>query len=202
MSKQGKLYKILEGGISDAKSKPISIGGQPFFSEGFIVEFFKDDGTSWIGNFARQGVGSDAVYEYSKNNRVVVYAGGQLYVMDPNSSKPIEVLGYNKYNRLVAVDNSNSQVVMYNYNRIIIIEPTGELWISDKISLDGFKDLKVENNLLTGFSFDYYMKNHEEMWIPFSLNLVTKEIIGGTGKKYGIVMVKKPKKSWWKMFWK
>ena len=31
---------------------PISETGEPFYSEGVAVRFYKKDGTAWVGNFA------------------------------------------------------------------------------------------------------------------------------------------------------
>lgn len=154
---------------------PISRSGKEFASEGFVIKFFKDDGTEWVANFAT-GWGIDKVFEYPKENLIVVFAGGIGYVMNPNNEKPIKIIGsitnevfQNNIGELICIDNTGIQ----------IFDPkTTSIWISETISWDGFKELKFENGIIKGKSFD--PTNSIQEWSDFSFNVESKEVIGGS----------------------
>ena len=188
---------------------PISESGEQFASEGYVVKFFKDDGTEWVANFAT-GWGIDKVFEYSKENLIVVFASGIGYVMNPNNEKPIKIIGsmtkevfQNSIGELICIDDIGIQ----------IFDPkTSDIWTSERISWDGFKELTFENGIIKGMSFD--PTNSIQEWSEFSFNVKSKEIIGGSFREMlernpqlemkNRIEVKtktSEKQSWWKV-WK
>ena len=70
------------------------------------------------------------------------------------------------------------------------------MWCSERLSIDGIKDLKIHENVLFGKTYDLY---DTEEWEDFSINLITKEIKGGSFMKNNPT-TKLRNKSWWK-FW-
>jgi len=124
---------------------PISEHGYPFAYEGYVVKFFKDDGTEWVANFDK-GPGLDKVVAYAEENLIVVFAGGTAYVMNPNIEKPIKIFGYSFQH---IFQNKGQELVCLDDLGIAVFDPrTSELWRSERISWDGFKDVIFENGVL------------------------------------------------------
>jgi hypothetical protein len=65
-SVQDKRYEILDGLPSYGPIYiSISQDGIPFYSEGFVVRFYKSDGTNWVANFKPGWTNSSGVYEFN-----------------------------------------------------------------------------------------------------------------------------------------
>lgn len=64
-----------------------------YYSEGFVVRFHTDHGTSWVGNFDPGWTGLNAVYDFDHQTYILVIAGGTCYLMNPNDIKPISLIG-------------------------------------------------------------------------------------------------------------
>ncbi|UUV21131.1 hypothetical protein [Paenimyroides aestuarii] len=173
---------------------PINTDGEGFFSEGFVVKFYNKDGTNWIANFKPGWTNYYDVFDYPKFNIVIVIAGGFVYVMSPENKKPIVSyeLGVEyalKHNDENLIFSDSEKIFDYN-----IYE--NSLWCSKRLSVDGIKDLKIQDNVLFGKTYDLC---DTEQWQDFSINLDTKEIKG----RYfieGSSSITVRKKSWWK-FW-
>jgi hypothetical protein len=154
---------------------PISENGEQFGSEGYVVKFFKDDGTEWVANFAT-GWGIDKVFEYSGKNLIVVFASGIGYVMNPNSEKPLKIIGCMTKN---IFQTKTGELNCIDDTGIEIFNPeTYDIWTSDIISWDGFKELFFENGIIKGKSYD--PTNSIQEWSDFTFNVQTKEITGGS----------------------
>ncbi len=174
-----KKYEILNSLPSyGPMSIPISESGKKFYYEGFVVRFYKDDGTEWIVNFDSGWEGIDKVFEYSKENLIVVFAGGTGYVMNPNKEKPIKIIGHGT-DQVFQV-NSGELICIDNIKIQLFNPKTSDIWISEQISWDGFKELSFENGIIKGKSFD--PTNPLQEWSDFSFNIVSKEITGGSFK--------------------
>ena len=47
-----RRYEILDGlPTYGPMYVPVSEDGEPFYSEGFVVRFYKSDGSEWVANF-------------------------------------------------------------------------------------------------------------------------------------------------------
>ena len=154
----------------------ITENGGEYYQEGFVVRFYKDDKTDWVANF-KPGINEfNKIFDFPLKNRIVIFAGGMCYVMNPNLEKPILIFG-------IAINNvfqsENGSLICVDSTGVEILDNTnGELWTSERISIDGFKDLIFENEILIGKSFD--PMNSLKEWSKFSLNIKTKEIKGGS----------------------
>jgi hypothetical protein len=185
---------------------PISENGEQFSSEGFVVRFFKDDKTEWVANFAA-GWGIDKVFDYPDKNIVVVFASGIGYVMNPNEEKPIKIIG-SMTKDIFKMDNGD--LFCIDDIGIEIFDcKTYEIWTSERISWDGFKDLTFENGIVKGKSFD--PTNSIKEWSDFSFNTDNKELIGGSFRdtlernphlevENRVKIKTKEKKPWWKIW--
>jgi hypothetical protein len=193
---QQKHFEILEGLPTYGPMYiPVSEDGEQFYNEGFVVRFFKSDGTNWVGNFKTGATDFSTAFELTNSDKIVVIAKGQGYIMTPEQTKPIETFGYaiseilqTKDNTFVAADNTDLE----------IINPDGTIWRSARISWDGIKDLTLQNNIVSGLSFD--PMNDADEWIEFSINVDTKEIDGGSYRRYYDDNGNYKKKPFWKLW--
>jgi hypothetical protein len=188
-----KKFELLEGLPTYGPMYiPISTKGIDFYHQGFVVRFFKSDGTNWVANFESGCSNYSNVIEIPETDKVIVIANGQGYLMTPDQYKPLEFFGYSitdfiatNDGRFVAADNID----------LIIINSDATIWNSERISWDEIKDLVVKDNIVSGVAF-YPMYDADE-WVNFSFNLDTKEIIGGSYTQNDFKEVKKP---FWR-FW-
>lgn len=164
---------------------PVSNSGDKFYSEGYVVRFFKDDGTEWVANFNDGWTDINEVFEYPKLNIIVIFARGIGYVMNPNNEKPIFV--FNSIAKYVFQD-SNGILILIDDISIELFNPHSlELWLSKRISWDGFKDVVFDGTIVKGESFD--PTNSVDEWVSFSFNIETKEILGGSYRESEIVTI-------------
>lgn len=158
---------------------PVSRSGDAFYSEGFPVRFFRSDGTTWVANFELGWTDLRDVYELLGSSNLLVIAGGVCYMMTPEDVRPISVFGVGYSTLLIAEDG---RIILQDDTDLSIIETNGDHWHTERISWDGIKDLKLENNLVSGFSYDPMNSLNE--WVVFTLDINTKALIGGSYRIY------------------
>jgi len=187
-----KKYEILEGLPTYGPMYiPISQDGVEFYHEGFVVRFFKNDGANWVGNFKTSWTKYSSVFEIPETDKIVIIANGQGYITILEQQKPVETFGY----AITEVISSDNRFIAADITDLQIIESDGAVWQSERISWDGIINLSIKDNIISGLSFDPL--NDSDEWVSFTFNLDTKELIGGSYRRYPF---KKVKRSFWK-FW-
>ncbi|MEI1279632.1 hypothetical protein V6Z05_14985 [Leptospira venezuelensis] len=185
-----KRYEILESlPVYGPMYIPITEDGQLFYSEGFPVRFYNSDGTDWVANFKPGWTKLKRVIEFEMIQELLIIACGTCYLMDPNHSKAISVFGGSFSDIFEA---SNNRLVLQDELKLTIIEPNGTHWDTERISWDDLKDLRVENNVVTGLSYDPIDDAGE--WVLFAYDLDTQTLTGGSYNKYAF------SKPWWKIW--
>ena len=175
---------------------PITEDNEPFVSDGFVVRFFKTDGTDWVANFKPGWTDCSTVKHFTKTDRIIVIANGLGYIMNPNETKPIQTFGISIN---TAIELKNGNLLISDDIGIEILNDTGIEWKSPRISWDGIKDLKINEEILTGISYD--PMNDLDEWSKFKVNLDTKEIEGGSFRRYYTDENEPIKqKPWWKIW--
>jgi len=159
---------------------PISADEEPFYSEGYLVKFKKSNGEEWIANFRPGWTGYNNIFDFPEHNTIVVFAGGQAYIMNPDEQKPKMTFGLTIKD--VIQGNDGSLICSDEIEILVLDNKTGEFWKSKRISWDGIKDLKLINNKLSGLSYD--PTNSHQNWSEFELDLETKEVQGGSFQEY------------------
>lgn len=154
----------------------ITDDGHGFWSEGVVVRFYKADGTDWVANFKPGWTSKSEVFDFPQHDCVIVVAGGLAYVMNPESEKPITTFGLTINEIFQTADGG---LVCANGISLLYLDSlTGDFYESERISWDGFKDLKLAGDVVSGKS--YQPMSEGELWTDFSLNLKTREVIGGS----------------------
>lgn len=183
-----KRYEILDGLPTYGPMYiPISESGEAFYSEGFPVRFYKDDGTDWVANFKPGWTRLKQVIEFENSPNLLIIALGECYIMNPNDVKPISVFGVDYSNIFISNDN----IVLQATTSFTVIEQDGTYWDTERISWDEFKDVIVENNIISGLA---YSALPPDEWTEFSYNIKTKILTGGSWHWENV------KRPWWK-FW-
>ncbi len=54
---------------------PITEDGDPYYSEGYVIRFYKSDGTDWVANFQPGWTVFDGVFDFPQLDLIVVIAG-------------------------------------------------------------------------------------------------------------------------------
>ena len=169
---------------------PVTENDETFYSEGFPVRFYKSDKTDWVANFKPGWTNLKVIYELKDTSNLLVIACGTCYLMNPDETKPISVFGVGYSTVLNAPDG---RLVLQDQTDLTIIETDGNHWDSERVSWDGLKDLKLENNIVTGLSYD--PMNDADEWVNFTYDIRTKILTGGS--YHGYETMKKP---WWKIW--
>lgn len=167
----------------------ITKDGGGFYSEGFVIRFFKSDGTDWIANFQPGNTGFSIVIELA-DSKLLVIASGTCYIIDPDQQIPISVFG-ESYEAVLKTQGG--VYVLQDRTGLTILDESGDYDHSEPISYDGIKELDlVENRFVKGVS--YYPTEDDDEWIPFIYDIVEKKLTGGSF--VGGKLIRK----WWK-FW-
>jgi hypothetical protein len=141
--------------------------------EGYVVEFLPGTDKAWICNFA-PGIGglSDARLHPNKRD-VLVFAAGTCVSVNPwtgeiNNLVPAAF-------QVFKLDHPDRLLISNQDLEFTCIGKEGILWESAQISWDGFKDLTIQDESITGLSWDV-----SGSWIPFSLDLQSGKHTGGS----------------------
>jgi len=188
-----KRYEILDGLPTYGEMAiPIVDEDDIFVSEGYVVKFYKDDGSGWIANFPKGSSQLSFVKEFD-NHTILVIAGGEGYIMNPNQEKPIKEF-YNLIENIVELDDGG--LIFATITDIVHLDKSGIiLWEKEDIFWDGIKDLSIVGNKLVGYCFDITTKKDEESWKKFIINLETQKMEGGC------TPIKLKNKLWHRYIW-
>lgn len=147
--------------------------------KGLSYVFFKTDGDSWIGNFRSNRTKLNDVYEISQSDTLLVFAEGKAYLLDPDTAEALEVIG-DGFDQCLKTPNGT--MILSDGCKLTILDTRGERWESERISWDEIKDLRINGNTVQGLASDAIDTKKE--WKPFSLDLETKALTGGSYTNY------------------
>jgi hypothetical protein len=153
----------------------ITDNGESFFSEGIVVRFYKEDGTNWVANFRPGFTELKAIFELTETTNLLVIADGLCYLMNPEHTQPLSTFGMGYHKVFTTQDG---RLILQDQTNFTIVESNGGHWDTVRISWDGFENVDLNANTLTGLSYDPTNQNDE--WTNFSYNIDTKELVGGS----------------------
>lgn len=142
--------------------------------EGLVVEFTPDEGEPWVGNF-RPGVGGiDEVLRHPNNRDVLVLSNASLWIVNPTTRAAVAIdqwiTGYWQLTEPAGYLFNNQDLSFFR------LSAQGALWQTRRMSWDGFEELRLEGELLTGKAWTPM----DDAWVPFTLDLRTGRVEGGT----------------------
>jgi hypothetical protein len=141
--------------------------------EGYVVEFLPDTDNAWICNFAPGIGGLSGTHMHPNNKDILVFADGNCFIVNPYSGE-IEKLMSAAF-QMIELESPFRLLISNQDLEFTCIGMKGILWESSRISWDGFQNLTIQNDYLTGLSWD-----PSDSWLPFSLNLETGTHAGGS----------------------
>lgn len=168
ITSQSDVFEVLPGlpGVGPLP-EPFAASGQGTHSEGFVVRFHPASGDPWVGNFQPGICGYDGVLMHPDGRTVIVVSGGQAYQIDPRSRACLRHFG--GCISAVVRDDTRRLVVLADLTRLWLLDAARERWVSERVSLDGIRNLRIEAESVVGEDYDP-MSDH---WHPFSVSLET-----------------------------
>ncbi len=169
-----KRFQILSGLPAYGElPEQFSSTGMGTHSEGMVVEFFPNEtSSSWIGNFQRGLTSLDKVLAHPNGSSAIVIAGGECYIIEIENRKLKESFG-GMYETVFCIFEKNI-VILGTSIDFDALNASGHLWQSQRISWDGLRHLKQEENILSGEAWSL-----GNTWIPFSLDIDSGKHTGG-----------------------
>ena len=162
------------------------------YSEGFVIRFFKNDGTNWVANVYLGGKSFNRIRAFKKCNLLLIIAGGRCYLINPDNEHVYDSLDYVGFNSLI--ENPLGGFILEDSLGIMIFDEMGNYNYEYGISYGGFKNLTIQNNVLCGYALDSNSSHNQDYY--FSLNLKSNKLKGGAPQPSGSSFT-----SWWK-FWR
>ena len=171
-----KRYEILEH-LPPYGPMYISVteGNEIFASEGFVVRFYKSDGSDWVANFKPGLTRLNEIIILKDSPNILVIAGGECYLMPFKGSSPISVFGKDCETILKTADE---RFILQCHCDLIIVETNGTYWKTEQISLDGMKNVRLEGNVVIGLAYD--PMDSSCTWKNFWYNIDNKTLEGGS----------------------
>jgi hypothetical protein len=114
-----------------APPEPFSSTGLGSHREGFVVEFVPDDGPTWVGNFQHGSTSFDVVLVEPGMECLIVIAGGEAYVVEPNTRACVRTFGGQIEQVFIPSPNT---VVFSNGLWVEALGPSGLLWRSRRVT--------------------------------------------------------------------
>lgn len=142
--------------------------------EGLVVRFRDHGGEQWIGNFQRGLSQCDALLEHPDGQHVLIVAGGQGYVVDPDLRRAVAIKG-----DVSQVYSDAEAAVLYLEKQGLSIEALGRHgveWRTRRISWDGMRNVRIDGEKITGEAWDPTSSS----WAPFSVDRQTGLVEGGS----------------------
>ena len=138
------------------------------FSEGLVVRFYPEQSEPWIGNFLGGNFTNySTALDHPNGADVVVVARGDACIVDIEKRYIRKDLA-GHVDQVIAIP-SLGMLVFPNMTDFIAITADNAGWRSERISWDGFRNLKVLGNDLLGEAYTPV----EDSWVPFTLDLRT-----------------------------
>jgi len=166
-------YRVLDGlPPYGAPALGFSATGQGTHCEGLVVELTPSNGSAWIGNFQRGASALDAVVALPAAHDLIVFAGGQAYVIDPETRACVRTFGGTIERVLALADH----VVVSNGLWLEATDGEHTPWRTRRLSWDGMTSVRLDGGAIVGEAYDPMT----DTWVPFSVDVATGEATGGS----------------------
>jgi len=137
------------------------------------------DDEDWVGVFGNGDYGKSAAASLSSIERAFVLAGGAGYLVNTAERR---LQHTSTVERLQDVTHAESQqaFVVADELYVYLIDDSGTRWTTGRISWDGIRNLRVQGTLVRGEAWSPWDNYEGGAWLPFSLDLRTREVTGAT----------------------
>lgn len=149
---------------------PASWGG--LGREGKVVEFVAADGT-WAANFQPGLGGLDAALACPGGDRVLVLAGGDAWIVDPQRRAATCLLP--AIDLMLDVPDGSGWVLSRQGLALARLVGARLAWHSRRLSWDGFEQLRIQGEQVRGMAYSPL----DDGWHEFSVDLRTGASTGG-----------------------
>jgi hypothetical protein len=145
--------------------------------EGLVVRFFSAHGDSWVGNFVggAKGPSCNRVIAHPNKRDVIVIAQGEGCIVDPDIRKVRKKF---EYVWDIFSAPALDLVVLQRLVDFQAIKADDSGWCSNRISWDGFRNVKIRGTELLGEALSV-----SDAWTPFSLDLLSGHCANGIHEK-------------------
>ncbi len=162
----------------------------PFYSEGYVVRFYRTDRTSWVANFQPGCTKLDGVLELKDTAHALVIASGTCYLMSPDAEAPVRVFG-GDYEAALAMEDG--RVVLQRSTELTIVEKDGAVWHTARISWDGLREVVLKGSVVTGLA--YSPTGEDDEWTAFGYDIDAKRLTRGSFPAW-----REKVRPWWKIW--
>ena len=143
-------------------------------SEGLVVRFCPSSGASWVGNFQRGFLSLDGVFLHPNGSSVLVVAGGEVFIVDPQSRQSIDSL-HGAVQAVYPLNGGKLLVMSLQDLRFEALGPNGLIWSTRRLSYDGFRNLVVTEEEICGEGWTY----EGDCWLQFKVDVKSGRSDGG-----------------------
>ena len=134
----------------------------------------------WVGVFGAGDYGGTIVVVDWNVERAVVVATGRGYIVD-TSSRTLVAQPLDENFQDAVYDPSGQRVILADDLRVFVVDSSGALlWNTNRLSIAGIRHLKVVGPVVHGEAWTYGGSSDEDSWFPFTVDLDTREVSGGT----------------------
>lgn len=151
-----------------------SVDGRGMHREGFVLRVTPGGGAPWAGNFQRGLTGFSGAFPHPDGTSLVVIAGGDGYVVDPETRALRSVLA-GVYSGAWIWNEGSLLILDHSGVSFESIGPDGTIWTTRRISWDGFRDVRIKGEKLLGEAWS----PAGNYWSAFEVDLRTGDAAGG-----------------------
>jgi hypothetical protein len=135
--------------------------------EGLVVRFHPERSEPWVGNFLGGDSACNTVLDHPNGIDVVVVAQGEACAVDVEGLAIREIIS-SSVQEVWPLPLMGS-IVFRELTDFMAIRADGTGWRSPQISWDGFRDIELHGDHLSGEAYTPL----GDQWVPFTLNLLT-----------------------------
>ena len=138
------------------------------YREGLVVRFYPNQSDPWVGNFLGGMTKYTNVLAHPNGSDVIVVANGSTCVIDPEWRVKRDGIAWEDITAVFSLQQLGL-VVFQGLVDFAAIRADNSVWLSPRISWDGFRNIKVHESELTGEAWTAI----GDSWVPFTLDLLT-----------------------------
>jgi hypothetical protein len=138
------------------------------WAEGFVVRFWNEDGTNWVGNFQGGWWGVNAVFDLPESALLFVIAFGACYFL-PKADPDRYTCHRHGVTSALLNEEGIRLILAYIGGDLAAYERDGkQVWVRESIALDGIKLKSCADGVITA-DIEY---NYEGSWRTVKMRAV------------------------------